>query len=128
MNPRLAWILPVLIRASSVSFPQSGGEATVSVPTGSEFKIRLQTNPSTGFDWFLVNAPECVEADDPVFVSDEKRSKHIVGSPSVKEFKFKASSTCDSTILLEYKRAWETQRPFATATIRVNVYDDDELL
>lgn len=128
MKPLLISLLLVLSRTTSLTFPQSGGEATVSLSVGSDLIINLKTNPTTGYDWFLKKVPDCMEATEPRFLAQDQGATHLVGAPTVKEFTFRASSSCESTISLEYKRPWEKEDPKATATVRINIYDDKDLL
>jgi inhibitor of cysteine peptidase len=92
----------------------SNSDEVIRVKVGQEFVISLESNPSTGYSWDeVVSAPwlkmlgKSYKADEPV----------LMGSGGVELFRYKASAKGTATIVLGYKRPWESgagqQRTFS---------------
>jgi predicted secreted protein len=93
----------------------------LSATAGSEFKIVIESNPSTGYHWDLVDEP-----DESVvqFVSNEFRGGEdaMPGSGGVEVWTFKAVSAGEATINLGYyPPSNEPTDPQQTVTFTVTV-------
>ena len=95
---------------------------------GDELKIKLPSNPSTGFSWAIVSP-----TDDTVLtlVSTEYigSGSGLIGAPGTEVFRFQTTGVGSVTILLHYTRPWETNSPPAdtyTQCVTVDEEDDDE--
>lgn len=77
---------------------------TITVPLSGDFHIALHANPSTGFDW------EILEIDTTKIVFREKRfigNNKIPGSSGLEHLVFKPVEKGTSFIKLGYLRSWE---------------------
>lgn len=80
----------------------------LSVRCGDEFKIELESNPSTGYRWYLTSFNNKILK----FVSSEfvpKTSSQIRGGGGMERFNFEAIKEGTTSIKLVYKRAWERE-------------------
>ncbi|KAK2960383.1 putative inhibitor of cysteine peptidase [Blattamonas nauphoetae] len=87
---------------------------------GEEFTIDLVSNPSTGYSWYIKDYDKEAKHDnDAVVLVNEKflssyEASTLDGSPSKQLFTFLARANGEQTLVLEYKRAWETVEPLKT--------------
>ncbi|AHY43883.1 peptidase inhibitor I42 [Stutzerimonas decontaminans] len=74
---------------------------------GQEFNLRLPSNPTTGFRWSLRSdgAPQLKLLGPEVYTVPEKAG--VVGGAGVSTWRFRAASSGDTTLALEYARPWE---------------------
>lgn len=69
--------------------------------------ISLESNPTTGFGW------ELVELENPILQLmgeaefQPSESNEVVGAGGTETFRFKAVSTGQTTLTLVYRRSWE---------------------
>jgi len=82
---------------------------TVEVQQGQIFQVTLQGNMTTGYNWIVAPLdPAILEVQgDPEFKPDS----NLVGSPGTISYKFKALSTGEVTLHLDYQRPWEETIP-----------------
>ena len=90
---------------------------TITAKLGSELKIKLPGNPTTGFTWNNKSPKGSVELVGKI--THRAANPGLLGSPGQSEAIFKAKTLGKGTIILEYKRVFE-QRP-AAKTVRINV-------
>ena len=86
-------------------------------------EIRLQSNPTTGYSWFLEDGKDnnIVLVTGPEFI-ESKKEKDIVGAGGHEIFTVKALSKGETSILLNYKRLWEEEEePIKTFEITISV-------
>ncbi|ORX41843.1 hypothetical protein BCR36DRAFT_170522 [Piromyces finnis] len=112
-----------------VTFTQDGGIQELEVEEGSYFDVKLSTNPSTGYNWYLDNADDIKDAievlnDDGDYIPDE--SKPIMpGSGGTIAFQFQVKKTDKlPTLKFVYKRIWE-ETFIATAEVILKSNDND---
>jgi inhibitor of cysteine peptidase len=81
----------------------SGTEARV--PVRGHFQIRLEENPTTGYQW---TAPDfdakCLHLESNTFIRNDSGG---VGSGGIRQLDFSVTAECRTTIRLTYKRSWE---------------------
>ena len=86
---------------------------------GEELIVRLPSNPSTGFDWEVVQLPAFIEqVGKREFARDSKRSG-IVGVGGVTIWRFHIVSPGTGVIGFTYRRPWETQPPIESVEYRL---------
>jgi inhibitor of cysteine peptidase len=103
---------------SEIVVTQGEHGRTVAAAAGDRIKIELPENPTTGFRWQggADNASVLrLESDD--FIP----GGGTVGAGGLRTFRFLAAGSGSADILLELKRAWESQPARSTFAIRVSV-------
>ena len=85
---------------------QAGGSKPVAATVGKEFKITLQCNPTTGYQWVLAKAPD--EKLVKLLGSEYKRlDSKLMGAGGDMVWTFKALAEGKAEIRLDYIRPWE---------------------
>ena len=80
-------------------------KATVSVNQGSVITVRLQENPTTGYQWNLTTTPGLRVISDNYVPSDT--TGKLVGSGGTRVWDISATATGEQKINAVYKRSWE---------------------
>lgn len=95
----------------------------IEAEVGQILAISLESNPTTGFGW------ELVELEDPILQLmgeaefQPSESKEIVGAGGTEIFRIKAVSTGQTTLTLVYHRSWEEGvEPLETFSLNVIVH------
>jgi predicted secreted protein len=108
-----------------MQFDESANGSEVEVSAGEEFDISLPGTPTAGYRWFLKSAggAECAPLE-----SSQAGTEKIGGTGTdLWHFRAPASGTC--SIVLEYRRSWETSsEPARTFTLKVRVRSSASLL
>jgi predicted secreted protein len=97
----------------------TGESKTVKV--GEEFKVELESNPTTGFDWQMTTRPDetILGLTGDEFVSSNTSA---VGAPGVRTWRFKALKAGNTNMVFQYMRSWEKDVPPAkTHSLSVTV-------
>jgi inhibitor of cysteine peptidase len=85
---------------------QAGEPKPVAATVGKEFKITLQCNPTTGYQWVLAKAPD--EKLAKLLRSDYKRlDSKLVGAGGDMVWIFQALAEGQTQMELNYVRPWE---------------------
>lgn len=104
-----------IVLALSIAACGSGGDDNGSptepgtafdVAVGDSFTVRLESNPSTGFSWALVEDPP----DAVVVLTGENYidpNTSLVGAPGIQEFTFEAAGPGSTSIDLWYVRPFD---------------------
>ncbi len=84
---------------------------TIEVAKGSEVKVVLESNPTTGYSWQVkeVDAVILKQVGEAQFKADSS----AVGAGGKETFTFNAASAGQTTLKMEYRRPWETDAPAA---------------
>ena len=94
-------LISILLTACSRSVKPSDPQVKIETSTGQEFKVVLESNPSTGYHWEIVG-----ELDGSIveFGSREYRADKPItlGSGGSDVFIFKATGAGETTIILGY--------------------------
>lgn len=91
---------------------------TVALTTGDTLRVRLVSNPGTGYRWAqAAPTPTVLTFIDSTFTGPAGTA---VGAPGVQQFRFLAAQPGSSTLVLLYARPWETD-PTSTDTVRINL-------
>ncbi|MBN1919027.1 MAG: protease inhibitor I42 family protein [Verrucomicrobia bacterium] len=98
------------------------GEA-VTLKVGQTLEIRLESNPTTGFGWEVLEIdPAVVEQEGETVYEASKTDGHTVGSGGWETFTFKAVEAGTVELKLVYRRSWEVDvAPEKTFTVTVTV-------
>ena len=89
--------------------------STVHLKTGDTLELRLNSNPTTGFMWYLKKESTRLlklagqsETKPPELAAGQPV---MVGQPIVQVFEFLAKQPGDGVLLLHYVRSWEAPSP-----------------
>ena len=104
------------VRMEGLRFP--GGQSLsltaefAKISPGSEYIVKLPSNPSTGYSWTaIVNGrEEILSLKEKIMEQPDDKSEaggHLKGRPGYETWKFSALSAGRSDLLLEYRRSWE---------------------
>jgi inhibitor of cysteine peptidase len=92
----------------------------VNLGEGDFLLVRLESNPSTGYSWEIINNDEAILRllGDPVF----RASSSAVGAGGTETFSFEAISEGTSVLRMIYHRSFEEdEEPLDTFLLRVVV-------
>lgn len=94
---------------------------TVHVPSGSTMSIALESNPTTGYDWYRTGAlPSQLATESDDFKPGGAAG--VVGAGGTRTIGYRAIGSGTATIHLAYVRPWETGvAPAKTFTLTVVV-------
>ena len=111
-----------LLRASNqtitVSEPQAG--SSVALQVGDTLEVSLESNPTTGYSWSVVQADPAIlqSAGDPVF----QPSSGLMGAGGTVTHRFTTVGAGETTLKLIYARLFEPKfAPLKTYTVTVVV-------
>jgi len=116
---RMRWVLlgVLLLLALGVQRASAAGKVvrdadkggTVRLKVGETLEVRLKSNPSTGFMWYIQakSTPLLKLASQ----SETEPTKPGVGRPIFQIFKFEARQSGEGVLLLHYVRSWEKPVP-----------------
>ena len=85
---------------------------TIHILPGETIRVRLRSNPSTGFSWALGPIEEGVFDVESTFEADPHR-EYEAGYGGCEIWKFKAERSGETEISLVYARPWEDDKPAA---------------
>jgi len=84
----------------------SNEEGVITLEVGKTAEISLASNPSTGYSWVAKFDASLVELADQRYVNP---GTGALGAAGTEVFVFKGLKKGKTTVVLEYKRSWETQ-------------------
>ena len=98
---------------------QAGDPKPITAMAGQEFKITLQSNPTTGYQWVLATPPD--EKLVKLLRSEYKRlDSKLVGAGGDMVWTFQALAEGKTQVSLKYVRSWEKgQKPAQTTNFTV---------
>ena len=106
--------LSLLVSGASASQNQNAAThpviKTKIVKVNKEFKIALESNPTTGYSWTAKFNPRYIQLVNSTYFP-YKTAPNVVGSGGVQVFTFKAIRPGISRITLEYQRPWAETVP-----------------
>ncbi len=84
---------------------------TVEVARGSEVKVVLESNPTTGYSWQVKEVDTAIlkQVGEAQFKADSS----AIGAGGKETFTFNAASAGQTTLKMEYRRPWEKDVPAA---------------
>ena len=83
--------------------------AKISIVYGDQIELRLASNPSTGYMWYV--HPKSTSLVKLISQSETDSKLPGVGRPGVQIFHFVAREKGDGVILLHYVRSWDPPDP-----------------
>lgn len=92
-------------QAAKKVFTEADQGVTVQLKPGGKVEVRLYSNPTTGFRWFVAQEPAA-----PVELLKQWNSKSesgLMGAPSYQNFLFRAVGRGKGVLRLHYVRSWE---------------------
>lgn len=96
--------------AENIVVTEKDADTTVRVSPGQTLDVVLDANPSTGYTWSVVSAPEFLMLrGEPGFSSES--ASGVVGAPGRQTLMFSVSATGEGSLDLSYVRPWETDTP-----------------
>jgi inhibitor of cysteine peptidase len=95
----------------------------IELTNGQTFNITLETNPSTGYSWEVVELNNSIIQKIGESVSEPNiTEKNMVGAPVMQTFQFEAINTGQTTLKIVYHRIWEKDvAPEKTFSINLTV-------
>jgi predicted secreted protein len=82
---------------------------TIHLKTGESFELRLGSNPSTGYMWYLKK--ESTPLVKLAHQSQTEATEPGVGRPVFQVFRFEAKRPGEGVLLMHYVRSWEPPTP-----------------
>lgn len=102
----------------SLSFTAEDDGSQMSVDAGSRFTVELPGNPSTGYDWQVVELDETiVRLVGQAFDAEST----LVGAPGTVTLTFEAVAAGTTDVHLAYERAFEDAEPQGEFSLGVTV-------
>ena len=92
----------------------------VELVEGESLVVRLESNPSTGYEWeAIVDGETVLTLAERAFADD---GSDLAGAPGTETFRFDAVSEGQATVTLNYRRPWETDvEPIETLVYTIDV-------
>ena len=113
------WLSPVVLLLLAFCAPSASAEtkvvtdadkgATVQLKAGDVLEVRLKSNPTTGYEWYV--HPQSTPLLKPNGQSQTQSTQPGVGRPIVQIFKFATAGKGTGVLLLHYVRSWEAPDP-----------------
>jgi inhibitor of cysteine peptidase len=86
----------------------------VSVRSGEDFTIKLESNPTTGYKWQPIYDDTYIKLISNEFIQATK----LIGAGGLERFSFRAVKSGNTYIEMLYKRVWEKK---AVKSRKINV-------
>ena len=119
---KLAVVLASIVLSVPCAF--AADAKPIKAPVGSEFKITLESNPSTGNQWLIARPLD--ERFLKFLGSEYKRGRpNTPGAPGHELLSFKALAEGSTRIYLKYGRLWERDVEPARTTNFVVIIDHE---
>jgi len=88
---------------------------SIHLKTGEAFELRLTSNPSTGYMWYVekesTSLLKLVHQSQAEIPDSGEPGEHLVGRPVFQVFKVEARRPGQGILLLHYVRSWEPATP-----------------
>jgi len=109
--------------AETVDVNEADDGGQIELELGKLLVVTLESNPSTGYRWELVENNESIlkQFGEVEFKSSETGDPPMVGAGGWEIFRFKAVSAGQMNLELVYHRSWEDVEPLKTFSIQVVV-------
>ena len=116
----LAGMLLAACGTNSKGITEDMDGQTVSVKVGDTFNVRLQGNPTTGYNWVMADYDSSVVSQ--VGDVDYHADSLLTGSGGTYIYQFKALTTGTTMLTFNYLRSWEKGvPPYKTFKITIEV-------
>jgi formylglycine-generating enzyme required for sulfatase activity len=115
-NKSLFFAVVCVLALGHQSFLHAEDHEEVTTLVGEEFKISLDSNPSTGYSWSLAeHLPDWLELLDKTYVATDPG---VIGGGGTEIWTFRATGSGSATLTFEYQRPWE-DKPIQTQVYQV---------
>lgn len=115
MNKKTIIIVVVLMAlllsscTKSVKVDSSMNGETLTLEKGQTLVLKLNANPTTGYDWEITSLDSAILSQQGVV--DYKADSMLTGSGGVDSWTFKAVESGSTHLVLVYHRSWEKDTP-----------------
>lgn len=94
---------------------------TVSVPLGAEVVVELESNPTTGYEWALLEEPDpsVLRLADQEY--EPTTPPDVAGGGGVERWTFETRGGGSVTLRMGYQRTFEDRPPVEEFTVTINV-------
>jgi inhibitor of cysteine peptidase len=108
--------------ASGTRITNADNGKQISVKSGDVVTITLESNPTTGYSWQVMEIDHAilVQDGDPEY-KQASGSEGLVGAGGTETFHFRAIGSGTTTLNMGYMRPWESVPPIETFEIQVSV-------
>ena len=89
---------------------------SMSMDVGETVKMKIESNPTTGYQWTTKVESEFIDVVKEDYVSNSD----LIGAGGIQEFDFKALKAGKTIIVMNYGRSWEPN-PINTYSISVTI-------
>jgi inhibitor of cysteine peptidase len=116
--------LPAGVTSGEVSLSEKDGGGQVEVRVGQVLVLTLESNPTTGYSWEIVEVNDSVlrRAGEPEFKAASEQDPAPLGAGGVEVFRFEAVGAGETRLELVYHRPWEEGvEPLETYSVEVVV-------
>lgn len=110
--------------AKEVQLDASANGRQVELQKGQTLVITLESNPSTGYSWEVVELEESIlrQMGEPEFKVSDPREPPPPGAGGWETFRFEATNAGQTALQLVYRRPWEEgEEPLETFSLQVVV-------
>lgn len=96
--------------SKNIEIGENDNGKTINCSTGQKIIITLDSNPSTGYSWYISGNSKTSNLE---LISQDFKQKEAqkLGAGGKQLFTFKAIQKGEATLILEYKREWEKDTP-----------------
>lgn len=100
-----------------VNLEKTMSKATIKINKQEKFVLKIESNPTTGYDWELANLSQ-IKSDNVISFLNTKingeyeedpHERPMTGVGGKTFLKFQAVNSGKATIKIQYKRSWETE-------------------
>jgi len=102
-------VCPVLARAATKTVTDADNGKTVTIKMGDVLEVRLNSNPTTGYEWYLQK--QSTTLLKLTGQSQTQSTQPGVGRPIVQIFDFAPTGKGTGALMLHYVRSWEAPDP-----------------
>lgn len=117
--------LPAGVTSEEVSLSAKDSGGQVEVDVGQVLVLTLESNPTTGYSWEVVDAEGSVlrQTGEPEFEAASESDPAPLGAGGVEVFRFEAVGAGETRLELVYHRPWEEGvEPLETFSVQVVVH------
>jgi inhibitor of cysteine peptidase len=116
VGPLMFVLLGACATAQTLNLDDDG--MRIELKTGEEVELVLPGNPTTGYEWVVIEAPPNLQqVDEPEFVPESD----LIGAGGEFHFRFKATEPGTAQLSLSYERPFEEVEPLDAFEIEVTV-------
>jgi len=112
------------VEPEEVNIDENDADSQVELEQGKIFVVTLESNPTTGYSWEVVETQESIleQIGEAEFKPSQTGEPPLVGAGGWEIFRFKAISTGQMTLQLVYHRPWEEGvEPVKTFSLQIVV-------